>query len=241
MVKAPKIYVINLARRPDRRAAVLARLKAAGTPFAITVVEAVDEMHLTPDYLAARGVAPFAAWHQPHALNVWHGRPLKTGEIACSMSHWKAWQNASDDGTETAIFLEDDAHFAPDLWQRLVPAAAALSETSWDLFYLGRRPLGEDRHVAESSPLVTPGFSYCSHAYALSRRGIQKLLSTSLMRHVVPIDEFLPALYAEHPRVDIVDLFPGPRLVAFATAENYVGQAAGLSDVEMSPSLAAQC
>jgi glycosyl transferase, family 25 len=51
--------------------------------------------------------------------------------------------------------------------------------------------------------VVEPGYSHCTFGYLLSRGALGRLLAVGLERAIVPIDEFLPALYCDHPRPDL--------------------------------------
>jgi collagen beta-1,O-galactosyltransferase len=92
---------------------------------------------------------------------------------------------------------------------------------AWDLLYLGRFRSNDSlpgiwtKDIPIDEGLVKPGFSYGAHAYALSRNGLESVLSAGFERDIIPVDEFLPALYMIHPRPDVARRYP-PRLNAFA-------------------------
>lgn len=48
--------------------------------------------------------------------------------------------------------------------------------------------------------LVVAGYSYWTLAYAISRRGAQKLLAAKPLSKMLPVDEFLPIMYDKHPK-----------------------------------------
>ena len=78
------------------------------------------------------------------------------------------------------------------------------AQVAWDVLYLGRNRLAADR-AALGARLVEAGFSSCAHAYALSSRGLRRLLALPLARSAIPVDDLLPALYATHPRADVAE------------------------------------
>jgi hypothetical protein len=110
------------------------------------------------------------------------------------------------------------------VWARIQTAVGALEDAgvSWDLLYVGRNRLGP---AAAETPVV-PGvtraaFSSCTHAYVVSREGAAKLVAMADGGRLpcVPVDDLLPALYAEHPRPDLASWArTQPRLEAFAMA-----------------------
>jgi glycosyl transferase, family 25 len=145
--------------------------------------------------------------------NPWWSRPLKLGEIGCTLSHLACWRHAASAGDEYILVLEDDVTFSPDFLADLFAGLRRLDGNRFDLLYLGRFPLGTDRTAGPG--LVLPGYSHCTFAYLLHRNALRPLLGARLDLAIVPVDEFLPALYMDHPRADLRVRFPR-RLTAFA-------------------------
>ncbi len=88
------IYYINLSTRPDRQAYMEAQLASLG--LAGERIEAV-----TPVDIAAADIALYCNSDRPSFL-----RP---SELACTLSHERAWGAMLDAGHEQALVLEDDA------------------------------------------------------------------------------------------------------------------------------------
>lgn len=226
-VSAPNgpVFVINLARAVDRRLAMERELAQAGfVPGEVEMVRAVDARDLTLESLARRGAKLFSGWRLPGLSVPFHARDLKWGEVACSLSHFEVWRRIAASAAPFALVLEDDVELVGDARaiQRALWSLAGLAP-HWDLCYVGRRrqgfPVGSvlrpERKLGPN--LVVPTFSYGAYAYAVSRAGAAKLLEAGLERAIVPVDEFLPALYTAHVRQDIRDVFGrGDRLRAFA-------------------------
>jgi collagen beta-1,O-galactosyltransferase len=216
-----KTYVVNLKRRPDRRARMERVLPATwDVQFTSDLEGPMDGQAIDPDHLTGFGIYQ---WEIP-SENPWWSRPLKLGEIGCAISHWTCWQQAAADGAGPALILEDDAvlvdHCAERLQARLAQLSAA--DPHWDLLYLGRWALDHaDRAVAEG--IVRPGYSYCTFGYLLSASGLRKMLDCGFERALIPVDELIPALYLDHPRADIRSLYPR-RLRAYALEPPLVTQ-----------------
>jgi glycosyl transferase family 25 len=103
-----RIYLINLARRPDRLAAMQG--EAAG--LTLTRVEAVDA--------AAVDAGAVDRWFAPSG-------PLgeiPRGDKCCLLSHRRAWEIFVASGDAHAVFLEDDIRLSPS-------AGALLTSDSW--------------------------------------------------------------------------------------------------------------
>jgi collagen beta-1,O-galactosyltransferase len=218
------IVVIGLPRRHDRRMLIEGILEALGDVrplFAADIGAAVDWRDWNAQQVAALRARAFP-WRDTSASLPWWTRHLKLGEIACTLSHWNVWMFASRCGFDGVIVLEDDAKPGPE-FEGHTALLAALDEEdpAWDLLYLGRARAQPDRGVR--GRFILPGFSYHTHAYTLSSRGVSKLLATGLDRAIIPADEFLPAMYLDHPRADVRRRFP-PTLHAYALAQDIVDQ-----------------
>uniref|UniRef100_A0A914W2S2 Glycosyltransferase 25 family member n=1 Tax=Plectus sambesii TaxID=2011161 RepID=A0A914W2S2_9BILA len=210
-----QIYLINLARRPER----LAKMRQA---FALLGIEyqlwpAVDGRNLSEDVLMARGVRMMPNYEDPYFK-----RPLKLGEIGCFLSHYDIWRDAKQNGYERVIVFEDDLRFHKYAAMQLEAMVADMdaTELDWDLIYLGRKREGNQPNGAVPGQrfITTVGYSYWTLGYALSARGVNKLLAAKPLEKMVAVDEFLPIMFNKHPRQDWNAHFERRDLKAF-TAE----------------------
>ncbi len=207
-------YIINLRRRPDRRRYMQSILQPGmDCEFTTSWQGPLDGKDLTPDSLQGYGLFPWKI----AADNRWWCRSLRKGEIGCSISHWLCWKNAQSTNRNVVLILEDDVYLVGDCMARLEAGVQRLYEYDprWDLLYLGRVPLGPDKAACEG--IVKPGYSYCTFAYLLTRSGIDALLQTSFDQAIIPVDEFLSAMYVDHPRGDVKARYP-KRISAYAFA-----------------------
>jgi collagen beta-1,O-galactosyltransferase len=146
--------------------------------------------------------------------NPWWSRPLKYGEIGCTLAHLACWRDAADHDAAYTLVLEDDALVPPSLLEVLLPLLSQLGTLPpFELLYLGRFPLAPDRPALlppgrAVEGVVTPGYSHCTFGYLLSRTGLEAVLAAGLASAIVPVDEFLPACYHPHPRSDLRERFP---------------------------------
>jgi len=101
-----RTYLINLARRPDRLAAMLRQ------GLALDRVEAVDAK--------AGDRSAIDRWFQP----VGPLGEIPMGDKACLLSHRLAWERFLATGDSHAVFLEDDVRLSPS-------AAALLKDARW--------------------------------------------------------------------------------------------------------------
>ncbi|WP_040840482.1 glycosyltransferase family 25 protein [Nocardia brevicatena] len=185
----------------------------------------IDGLQLANSDLPALGIKLFD-W-QIDSDNPWWNRPLKYGEIGCTLAHLACWNHSEEHSTAPYILvLEDDAVLSPGFPSDLLQGLNRLTEFDipFDLLYLGRDRLQPD--IPTPIPgIVRPGYSHCSYAYLLTRQGLCAALSAELTQAIVPVDEFLPALYTPHPRPDLRARF-APRLAALAFDPPLVAQRA---------------
>jgi glycosyl transferase, family 25 len=209
-----RTYVINLCRRPDRRAWMVDSLPPElSATFTSDWDGPFDGRELRRADLEIAGYKLFP-W-QIESDNAWWSRPLKYGEIGCTLSHLACWRHAAYTGTEPYILiLEDDAVLQPRFLDDLLDGLQRLADHgAFDMLYLGRYLLDSDQQALQG--FVAPGYSHCTFGYLLTRPALNILLATHLEHAIVPVDEFLPSLYIDHPRADLRARFPR-QLTAFA-------------------------
>lgn len=94
-----KILVISLTRSTDRRTAISSRLRALNLDFEF--VDAVDAQSLTQSSI--QEIQTSQRKYRDY------GRNIGATEIACAMSHGKAYQDILNSNSDGGIILEDDA------------------------------------------------------------------------------------------------------------------------------------
>ena len=204
-----RIYLINLARRPYRLAAMTAQ--ARGLP--LTRIDAVDAASAE-----AAGIYRWFAASGPLG-------EIPRGDKCCLLSHRSTWEMFVASGDAHAVFLEDDVRLSPS-------AAALLTSDSWippsvqvvKLEHYGPpgqrvllndlRPVGEDFTLGRMLSRHTG-----AAAYILSRGAAQALLGDT--RFNLPVDHLLfnpnnSALFAA--------LAPWQLVPAIARQTEFVGE-----------------
>lgn len=176
-----RVYVINLARRPDRRAHMSQR--AAEIGLKLEFVDAVDARDFGAERSEVRvGGTPF-------------GR-IADGDLACTLSHRKVWRLIEQRGEPYAVVLEDDVRLADD-------AVQFFSDTSWippdakivkvERYGGRRRRISVDRERLQARDRSVFRFhtrNVGSAGYVISRAGAREMLEAT--RSVsVPVDQIL--------------------------------------------------
>jgi glycosyl transferase family 25 len=103
------VYVINLLRRPDRRAFMQQQADRLGLQF--IYIDAVDARTEAPEFAEVKVRSGLS------------GR-LSRGDLACTLSHRKFWRLFLETGEPYAVVLEDDAILADD-------SAEFFAEVGW--------------------------------------------------------------------------------------------------------------
>jgi len=211
-----RTYLINLARRPDRLAAMLRQAGSLGLD--LDRVAAVD-----------------ARTAEPATIDCWFesGGPLgeiPKGDKACLLSHRQAWEMFLRTDDRHAVFLEDDVRLSPDAASLLadggwIPADAAVVK----LEHYG--PAGQ-RVLLTGMRAVAGGFQLGrmlsrhtgAAAYILSRPAAEILLRQT--RFDLPVDHLL---FNPNNSDLFAQLSPWQLVPAIARQEEFVGEK---SDIE---------
>lgn len=66
--------------------------------------------------------------------------------------------------------------------------------------YFGRKRLQTSFEPWVTHYIVKAGYSYWTLGYVLTLKGAKKLLAADPLKNMVPVDEYLPILFDQHPR-----------------------------------------
>lgn len=98
-----KVHVINLKTSTDRKQYIEHLLSPYQDFMDVHFVEAVDGRALSDEQLNEM-------WNQKETYKT-YGRCMKGGEIGCSLSHRKCYEEILKNGDDAALILEDDVVF----------------------------------------------------------------------------------------------------------------------------------
>nr|XP_046917261.1 glycosyltransferase 25 family member-like [Dermatophagoides farinae] len=241
-----QIYVINLARRPERRKRMEQCLNLLGIRAKFKM--ATDGKELNEEFLQKHGIHTLDGYVDPY-----HKRPITFGEIGCFLSHYRVWEEASRENYSKIIVLEDDVRFDWNFrsqWSQIFNRFETLSN-QYDFLYLGRK-LNDGQYDKEEiidELFVRPRYSYWTIGYLLTRNGIEKLLQANPLNRMIPVDEFLPLMYGAHINETLMEMFfhqhmnNDDKLQALSlrhliiSPTHYVGDPLYISDTEQSNKL----
>jgi glycosyl transferase family 25 len=166
-----KVLVINLDRSPERLAAIRSQLDAIGVSF--ERLHAFDGKTLSDEFIEK--VSP------ADVVRKTYHRALSKAEVACSLSHKKAWQQIIDDGLDFGVVLEDDVELL-DNFKDVLTLLAELPHTEWDFIKLYALRRGGGKNIAKRFDFR--GHTFVTyHRYplgfvgqAVSRQGAESLV-----------------------------------------------------------------
>lgn len=194
------VYVITGEGRedvPDARS-----LPGVGAQTEVVWIDGAGEADVE-QALRSGAVRLYPGWLLPESPNPWWNRPMHTREIAAALNHLAAWRKALVARYDTVLVLEANCTGVVD------NLSAVARRYAWDLFLLNRNKILPDQAEFDDD-VVAPGYSYCQRAYLLTRQGVETLNAAGFEKNLIPVPEFLSALFCDHPRKDLPDLYrPG--------------------------------
>eukprot|EP00494_Astrolonche_serrata_P026514 UN26776 len=116
-------------------------------------------------------------------LTKYYGRDINLGEIACFLSHHKAWCHGQKNKLDYLCIFEDDVtslcseneslELHKKCWDKVwekVQKMLISNDPTFDIFYLGKNNFEPDTPI--DADFVKCGFSSCLHGYIVSKTGI---------------------------------------------------------------------
>lgn len=235
------VYVISLDTSDEYKQSVYDRLDKSNIRYnTIKIIDGVDGRNPNPGF----DFKPWNGWKREDIdelkylrdekkfTNVldWYTRDITPGEVGCVLSHIKCWKDAYENKFDSVLILEEDFSLTQPFYQDILQTLS-----KWDLIHLGRNLMRSIPEQNYNAYFVRPLFSFNAHAYALSKNGVDILISKKLEENLIPTDEFLPSLYDTHFRPDVNELInknDKRKLNAFATTIEYIVQENNKSQTE---------
>jgi len=232
-MKIDKIYVVNLNTDEEVIWGKLRDLNIRPTDCSIrNAVNGWKVVEGTEKY--SRKYKP-ADWWKIESNNSFHNREITPGEIGCMLSHYECVKDAYDSGYDTIMVLEEDF-----VSTRTFPSDKMFKELDkdWSMVYLARNAQNPSLETDASENILNAHYSYNTHAYILSRKGMSEILDSPILNNIIPSDEFYSALNGTHDREDAINVFRGTGFKQYAFKQHYVNQnssAKGLTSLTESP------
>jgi len=168
--RAVKAFIIHLERATDRQPQVEELIRKL--PVETDVVNAIDGRTLDAQTISSV--------YRRSAHKPCYPFQLSTNEIACFLSHRKAWQAIVDQEIDAGLVLEDDVELTPEFAAAYSAACQVLKVDSFIRFPFRERESGRVVLTTETSRIIEPvpvGLGMV--AQLIGRGAAQRLLSAT--------------------------------------------------------------
>jgi GR25 family glycosyltransferase involved in LPS biosynthesis len=175
------VVVLSLASS-DRRAEASRTLGAVlGPDFEFFDAFTFDQIERSPQKVAALGLGPLLA--APRDSEDGFGSNWQK-ELAISFTHMALMRSILARGLRSVLVFEDDIAIYDNEQDTKIQLSSALKElpTDWELFYLGWCYEHCERVSFVSPSIVRPARPFCTHAYAVTSSGAEKMLERMLQK-----------------------------------------------------------
>lgn len=224
-MKIDKIYVINLNTDQDVIWQKLRDLNIA--PTNCFILDAANGWDIVNGKSEARFKYKTADWWKIDSNMSFYNRELTPGEIGCALSHYECVVDAFVNGHETIMILEEDF-----VSTKTFPTAEMFQELDddWSMVYLARNAQCPELETDFSENIVNAHYSYNTHAYMLSRKGMEEVINSPYLQNLIAVDEFYSAMNGTHDREDAIKVFEGSKFKQYAFKQNYIKQSSSIKD-----------
>jgi GR25 family glycosyltransferase involved in LPS biosynthesis len=155
-------------------------------------------------------------WKIDNHSNSYYNRDILPGEIGCALSHLSVWKDAKKKNYDSILILEDDFKVNGEF------PAKEIALYDWGLLYLGRQKIGGDIDI-QNELYIHPGYSWLSHAYMLSKVGIERIIEQNFEKYILPVDDFIASTYSNNnERLDLTFIWKD--MNAYSLKESIVSQ-----------------
>ena len=155
--------------------------------------------------------------------NDWWSRNLTPGEIGCALSHYSVIEGAYNSGYENVLILEEDFKVW-NHYEKFPEFELNHLNDDYSICYLGRSALDKDAEESVNEVMVRAGYTFNTHAYVISRKGMKEILESDFLNQMIPWDEFFSAINCHHPRQDAIDNLGNDKFKAYSFKDDYINQ-----------------
>ena len=237
-MKIDKIYVINLNTDEELIWQKLRDLNIR--PTDCFILNAANGWDIVKGKSQPQFSYKPANWWKIESNMSFYNREITPGEIGCMLSHYECVVDAYNNGLNNVMILEEDFEGTKSF-----PTDEMFAElpVDWSMVYLARNAQCPEleTEVSGTDHLLNAHYSYNTHAYILSRKGMEEVINSPILNNMIASDEFYSALNGTSDREDAVSVFRGSGFKQYAFKHNYINQAPTtnesltLSEVQLKP------
>jgi GR25 family glycosyltransferase involved in LPS biosynthesis len=196
-VNSLPIWVINLADKRDRWKSILKSISQSGLPLEnVFRFDAINSTTISPGEL--KNILSPSAFNQLFSNLVYrtsHSQ-LTLGAVGCYLSHIELWKKLLNSDQSHFLIFEDDTKLTSDFLQTANHVLQRIPE-DFDFLFLGSIVSPTSEVLSDSNVIKNKFVSlisvYGAHAYIISKKAVEKLLSLSF-----PIDKQLDSFISDY-------------------------------------------
>ncbi len=163
-----------------------------------------------------------ADWWKIDSDNLFWNREVTPGETGCTLSHYNIIKAAYDEGFENVLILEEDINPSGKF-----PTQDILDEVPADcsILYLDRNIMcSPDEETKITDNVTKVGYSYNTHAYIITRKGMRQILNSNILDNIIATDELFSAINGTSNRKDAVEKLNIPGFASYSLNGGYFSQ-----------------
>jgi GR25 family glycosyltransferase involved in LPS biosynthesis len=212
-LKIDAVYVITFDVSDEAINRYTAEFNKLGIiPGEFHLFKAIDGRNVKVDF----DWSLYNSWKIDNHSNSYYNRDILPGEIGCALSHLSVWKDAKKKNYDSILILEDDFKVNGEF------PAKEIALYDWGLLYLGRQKIGGDIDI-QNELYIHPGYSWLSHAYMLSKVGIERIIEQNFEKYILPVDDFIASTYSNNnERSDLTFIWKD--MNAYSLKESIVSQ-----------------
>ena len=220
-MKIDFVYIINL-NTPNEE--INNKIQQVPWPYPLSYYildatngwEVIDNPSLSPYEFKV------ADWWKIESSKKFYNRNVTPGEIGCMLSHYQCIKLAHKEKYNNVLILEED--FIPS---GKFPTQEMFNDIPKDasIIYLDRSQLWDDsKEIKVNNNITKVGYSYNNHAYIITKKGIQEILSSPILNNIIASDEFFPAINGTSDRKDAIKILHNKSFQAYALNGGFFDQ-----------------
>ena len=203
-MKIDFVYIINL-NTPNKE--INDKIQQVPWPYPLNyyILDAINGWEVVENSSKSPLKFKVADWWKIDSSAKFYNREVTPGEIGCMLSHYQCVKLAHKGGYNNILILEED--FIPS---GIFPTQEMFDDVPKDasIVYLDRSQLwGDNKEKRINSSITKVGYSYNNHAYIITKKGIQEILSSPILNNIIASDEFFPAINGTSDREDAIKIF----------------------------------
>ena len=220
-MKIDFVYIINL-NTPNED--IVKKINQVSWPYNINyyILDAINGWEIVNNPLSSPFPFKSANWWNIEHPNRFYNRNVTPGEIGCTLSHYQCIESSLSSGYDNILILEED--FTPS---GKFPSLEMLNDIPDDasITYLDRNKLwSDDKEKRINNSITEVGYTYNTHAYIISKKGMGEIINSDILNNVITPDEFFSAIHGKSDRKDAIDIFYNSNFKAYAFDGGYFNQ-----------------